>query len=179
MNKANGENRDNKDNKDNKDNNTKIDTSIVSFASFEKSNSTSATSATSKITVDEQGKVHLPVLLREHMGIYTGDQFEAVIHEGRIILARHTPTCFACGDDCDVQKLHRTFLCGVCRDVLRANMGVIHLMEIARSKESSALVGENRTEKSEVCIGTMDISESKSLTEATKRTLKEKGWGLL
>ena len=148
----------------------------ANIVSFETPNNTS------RMTVDEQGKVRLPTTLCEHMGIYTGDQFEAIIHEGRIILARHTPTCFACGDDCDVQKLYRTFLCGVCRDVLRANMGVIHLREIDCANGLDSFEGGICNEKYEAYTGISDISdisETKNLSEAAKSILKERGWGLL
>ena len=96
-----------------------------------------------KMTIDEQGNIRLPATLREQMGIYAGDQFEAIIHEGRITLARHVPTCLACGDDCDVQKLHKTFLCGECRDVILASLRLSRLPDnVAKNGGSEAPVLE-------------------------------------
>jgi len=68
--------------------------------------------------VDGQGRITLPKALREYLGIFENDKFEFIIEGGRIILARHTPTCLACDDDTDVQRLNKTFLCGECRDAV-------------------------------------------------------------
>jgi len=80
----------------------------------------------SKMIVDEEGRICLPQRLREQMGIYTGDQFEVVIIDGRITLARSNPTCFVCDDDDDVEKVHRTFLCRECRETLSEGLETKH-----------------------------------------------------
>jgi len=71
-------------------------------------------------TIDKKGRITLPEEVRESLGVFEGDLFRiAPVEPGNfIILARHTPTCFACNDDTDVQKLNRTFLCGECREAV-------------------------------------------------------------
>jgi len=72
--------------------------------------------------IDELGRIALPTTLREELGIFEGDKFEFVIENGRVVLARHIPTCLACDDDTDVQRLHKTFLCAECRDAVNKTL---------------------------------------------------------
>ncbi|MCL2576047.1 MAG: AbrB/MazE/SpoVT family DNA-binding domain-containing protein [Defluviitaleaceae bacterium] len=72
--------------------------------------------------VDELGRIILPRTAREHQGIYPGDEFEIIMDGGNIILARHSPTCLACDDDTDVQKLNKTFLCAECREAVKKTL---------------------------------------------------------
>ncbi|MCL2753419.1 MAG: AbrB/MazE/SpoVT family DNA-binding domain-containing protein [Defluviitaleaceae bacterium] len=81
---------------------------------------TSITNETGAIrTVDELGRIVLPRATREALGIYTGDQFEVITQDTTIILVRHAPTCLACNDDTNVEKMNKTFLCEVCREALQ------------------------------------------------------------
>ena len=73
-------------------------------------------------TIDELGRIALPKIVREYLGIFEGDKFEILIENGRINLARHSPSCLACNDDTDVQKLNRTYLCGECRDAIQKTL---------------------------------------------------------
>ena len=67
-------------------------------------------------TVCELGRIQLPLTLRQAQGIEAGDQFEFLTQGTTIMMVRHAPSCLACDDDTDVQRLHRTFLCGECRE---------------------------------------------------------------
>ena len=69
-------------------------------------------------TTDELNRIILPKTVCEQLGILAGDKFEVTIQDGDILLKRHELACLACDDDTDVQKIHRTFLCGECRDAV-------------------------------------------------------------
>jgi len=103
-----------------------------------------------KIKVDEHGNIRLPAALLEQQGIFTGDEFEIIMIDGRITLARHTSTCYACGDDCDVQKMHKTFLCGECRHVITESLGdkqksaVFSTMKVEIQEETLEVIREIR-----------------------------------
>ena len=70
-------------------------------------------------TVCELGRIQIPLTLRQAQGIEAGDQFEFLTQGTTIMMVRHAPSCLACDDDTDVQRLHRTFLCGECREALK------------------------------------------------------------
>lgn len=74
-------------------------------------------------TVDELGRIVLPMTTREKLGICPGDQFEIVTQDTAIILLRHAPKCLACDEDTNVQKVHKTFLCEVCREAVEKTLG--------------------------------------------------------
>ena len=69
------------------------------------------------------GRIVLPLTLRQAQGIAAGDQFEFLTQGTTIMMVRHDPRCLACDDDTDVQKLHRTFLCGECRGAIQKTLG--------------------------------------------------------
>jgi len=69
-------------------------------------------------TVDEMGRIIIPNIVRERMGIDPGDQFEMVTQGTNIILVRHMPGCWVCEYDDNVQKIGRTYLCEECRTKL-------------------------------------------------------------
>ena len=68
--------------------------------------------------LDTLGRIVLPKTTREQLGIYEGDQFEVITQDATIILVRHAPTCLACNDDTNVERMNKTFLCEVCRDAV-------------------------------------------------------------
>ena len=102
---------------------------------------------TVKLTVNDQMMLRLPKSLCESLGIYPDDQFEVVMLGGTIGLARYTPSCRVCNEDCDVQKFNNTYLCGECRDVLIANLGLAHLNIEAHSQAVEAVAYEVILEK--------------------------------
>jgi len=69
-------------------------------------------------TLENQARITLPKAVCEMMNLLEGDQFEVVVQGTKIMLTRNAPTCLACDDDTDVQRLNRTFLCGECRDAV-------------------------------------------------------------
>ena len=79
-------------------------------------------------TTDELNRIILPKTVCEQLGILAGDSFEVLTQGSDILLKRHAPLCLACNDDTDVQALHRTYLCGVCRDAVTSTLrgGEIH-----------------------------------------------------
>jgi len=74
-------------------------------------------------TVDALGRIILPKTTREQLGIYEGDQFEVITQDATIILVRHAPTCLACDDDTNVERMNKTFLCEVCREAVQKTLG--------------------------------------------------------
>jgi len=73
-------------------------------------------------TVCELGRIQLPLTLRQSQGIFAGDKFEFLTQGTTIMMVRHTPKCLACDDDTNVQKLHMTFLCEVCREAIQKTL---------------------------------------------------------
>jgi len=73
-------------------------------------------------TVDELGRIVLPITLRKAQGIVAGDQFEFLMQGTTILLVRCAPKCLACDDDTNVQRLHNTFLCEVCREAVQRTL---------------------------------------------------------
>jgi len=97
------------------------------------------TKAGAVATVDEKRRIALPDGLCKELGIYPKDQFEFLVADGRIFMARHTPTCLICDDDCDVKKVNKTFLCGECRKILWEHQGFARLF----NKDNFPNIGEN------------------------------------
>jgi len=73
-------------------------------------------------TVDELGRIMLPLTLRQAQGIAAGDQFEFLTQGTTIMMVRHAPRCLACDDDANVQRLHKTFLCETCREAVQRTL---------------------------------------------------------
>jgi len=72
--------------------------------------------------VCELGNIQLPLTLRQAQGIVAGDKFEFITQGTMIIMVRHEPKCLACDDDTNVQKLHNTFLCEICREAIQGTL---------------------------------------------------------
>ena len=68
--------------------------------------------------IDESGRISLPDNIREVLGVFEGDQFDIITEGFNIVLVRHTQACLACGDDTEVQRMNKTYLCGECRDAI-------------------------------------------------------------
>jgi len=96
------------------------------------------TQATGAIrTIDELNRIVLPKTVCEQLGVLQGDSFEIVIQGGDILLKRHVRACLACDDDSDVQKIHRTFLCGECRDAVNNTLPEVRVQTVKMPKEDS------------------------------------------
>ena len=71
-------------------------------------------------TMDELGRIVIPMTVRENLGLDAGDKFEMVINGTQIILVRHLPKCSVCDYDDNVQKVNKAYLCEECREKLDA-----------------------------------------------------------
>jgi len=86
-------------------------------------------------TIDELNRIVLPKTVCEQLGIFKGDSFEVITQGVDILLKRYAPACLACDDDTDVQKIHRTFLCGECRDAVNSTLPEVKVQTIKMPKE--------------------------------------------
>ena len=66
-------------------------------------------------TVDELGRIVLPIELRRTMGIQDKDPLEISVDEGCILLTKYQPSCVFCGETADVILFRGKNVCPACR----------------------------------------------------------------
>lgn len=68
--------------------------------------------------IDTLGRIVLPIELRKHMKIATGDDVEIYVDGNAIVLKKYESTCIFCGSTEDLVDLADKNVCKACRDKL-------------------------------------------------------------
>lgn len=71
--------------------------------------------------IDALGRIVLPIELRKHMDIATGDDIEIFVEGNTIVLEKYSPTCIFCGNKEALADYEGKCVCKNCREKL-ANM---------------------------------------------------------
>lgn len=71
--------------------------------------------------IDALGRIVLPIELRKHMEIATGDDIEIFVEGNTIVLEKYEPTCIFCGSKDGLVDYENKNICKACREKL-ANM---------------------------------------------------------
>ncbi len=71
--------------------------------------------------IDALGRIVLPIELRKHMDIATGDDIEIFVEGNTIVLEKYSPTCIFCGNKEALADYEGKCVCKICREKL-ANM---------------------------------------------------------
>lgn len=77
-----------------------------------------ATGMTRKI--DELGRIVLPIEIRRTLEANPGDLLEIYVERDTIILKKQENACTFCGAKKDLTEYRGRYLCGTCRDELKA-----------------------------------------------------------
>ncbi|MBQ6893237.1 MAG: AbrB/MazE/SpoVT family DNA-binding domain-containing protein [Clostridia bacterium] len=70
--------------------------------------------------IDALGRIVLPIELRKHMNIATGDDIEIFVDGNMIVLEKYEPTCIFCGEKDNLCDYENKNVCKTCRDKLAA-----------------------------------------------------------
>lgn len=68
--------------------------------------------------IDALGRIVLPIELRKHMDIATGDDIEIFVDGGSIILEKYTPSCIFCESKEELAEFESKCICRTCRQKL-------------------------------------------------------------
>lgn len=68
--------------------------------------------------IDALGRIVLPIELRKHMGIATGDDIEIFVEGSTIVLEKYAPTCLFCGSKEGLTEFSGKNVCRTCREQL-------------------------------------------------------------
>ena len=66
--------------------------------------------------IDALGRIVLPIELRKHMGIATGDDIEIFVEGKRIVLEKYDPSCIFCGGSDGLADYNDQCICAACRE---------------------------------------------------------------
>lgn len=66
--------------------------------------------------IDVLGRIVLPIELRRHLGITTGDDIEIRAEGKGVILTKYTPGCLFCGGKVDLADFNGKKICAACRE---------------------------------------------------------------
>lgn len=69
--------------------------------------------------IDGLGRIVLPIELRKHMDIATGDDIEIFVEGNTIVLEKYCPTCTFCGNKEDLVEHCGKNVCAACRAALK------------------------------------------------------------
>ena len=69
-------------------------------------------------SIDLAGRIVLPIELRKHMKIATGDDVEIYVEGNSIVLKKYESTCIFCGNTENLVDLNDKNVCKECRDKL-------------------------------------------------------------
>ncbi|MBQ2773869.1 MAG: AbrB/MazE/SpoVT family DNA-binding domain-containing protein [Clostridia bacterium] len=69
--------------------------------------------------IDALGRIVLPIELRKHMDIATGDDIEIFVEGNTIVLEKYCPTCTFCGGHEELTEYCGKNVCAACRAKLR------------------------------------------------------------
>ncbi len=67
-----------------------------------------------QVTVDELGRIVIPMPIRKALGIAVRDRLTIKAVDDRIILTKAVPTCALCGTTDDLVALEEKHLCAAC-----------------------------------------------------------------
>lgn len=70
--------------------------------------------------IDTLGRIVLPIELRRHMNIATGDDVEIFVDGGKIVLEKYDPTCIFCGSKDNLSDYEEKCVCKACIEKLSA-----------------------------------------------------------
>ena len=68
--------------------------------------------------IDTLGRIVLPIELRRHMHIATGDDVEIFVDGNKIVLEKYDPACIFCGGNENLVDLDDKSVCKACREKL-------------------------------------------------------------
>ncbi|MBE6679042.1 MAG: AbrB/MazE/SpoVT family DNA-binding domain-containing protein [Ruminococcaceae bacterium] len=68
--------------------------------------------------IDALGRIVLPIELRKHMDIATGDDIEIFVEGNSIILEKYSPACIFCFGKADLADYEGKCVCKECREKL-------------------------------------------------------------
>lgn len=69
--------------------------------------------------IDALGRIVLPIELRKHMEIATGDDIEIFVEGNTIVLEKYSPTCIFCGSKEALVDHCGKNVCAACRAKLQ------------------------------------------------------------
>lgn len=69
--------------------------------------------------IDALGRIVLPIELRKHMEIATGDDIEIFVEGNTIVLEKYCPTCIFCGSKESLIDFCGKNVCATCREKLK------------------------------------------------------------
>jgi len=69
--------------------------------------------------IDTLGRIVLPIELRRHMKIDTGDDIEIFVEGNTIVLEKYSPTCIFCGSEEQLVEFCEKSVCAACRKKLK------------------------------------------------------------
>ena len=69
--------------------------------------------------IDALGRIVLPIELRKHMDIATGDDIEIFVEGNTIVLEKYCPICTFCGSREDLIEYCGKNVCTACRTKLQ------------------------------------------------------------
>ncbi len=70
--------------------------------------------------IDALGRIVLPIELRKHMDIATGDDIEIFVEGNSIILEKYSPACIFCASKDALADYEGKCVCKACREKLGA-----------------------------------------------------------
>ncbi len=68
--------------------------------------------------IDGLGRIVLPIELRKHMEIATGDDIEIFVDGNTIVLEKYSPSCVFCGSKDNLVDYEGKNVCKCCREKL-------------------------------------------------------------
>lgn len=68
--------------------------------------------------IDALGRIVLPIELRKHMDIATGDDIEIFVEGNTIVLEKYSPSCHFCGSKENLTEFCGKNICAACRKQL-------------------------------------------------------------
>ena len=71
--------------------------------------------------IDALGRIVLPIELRKHMEIATGDDIEIFVEGSTIVLEKYSPSCLFCGSKETLTEYCGKNVCAACREKLAKN----------------------------------------------------------
>ena len=71
--------------------------------------------------IDALGRIVLPIELRKHMDIATGDDIEIFVEGNTIVLEKYSPSCIFCGSKEGLVDYAGKNVCGACCKELAKN----------------------------------------------------------
>ncbi len=65
-------------------------------------------------TIDNLGRIVLPIELRRHLSIGPKDSVEIFVEKDSVVLKKHQPNCAFCGSEKNVAEFKGKFICKDC-----------------------------------------------------------------